>query len=231
MKIKFIVINKKIILIFLSLFIFVCSLIIYFSAIKPVFQPVNVKTIVIDAGHGGIDGGCVGISTKVKESDLNLLYAQTLQKLSKGVGLKVIMTRESEEGLYEPFAKNKKKSEMEKREKIIKNSNADLFVSVHMNSLFNKSLCGAQVFYKKGNEEAKVFADDITQGLKANEINIRGESKVGDYYVLNCHNKAGVLIECGFLSNEREEKMLQEEKYRQKFCEGVLKGVLNFLKE
>jgi len=230
MKTKFVVINKKVLLIFLSIFIFVCSLIIYFSAIKPAFQPVNVKTIVIDAGHGGIDGGCVGVSTKVKESDLNLKYSKALQNLCKEFGFKVVMTRENEDGLYEPFAKNKKRSEMEKREKIIKNSNAELFVSIHMNSLSNKSLCGAQVFYRSESEEGKEFANSITNSLRNCEINIRGESKVGDYYVLNCHDKAGVLIECGFLSNEQEEKLLMNDKYTKKFCDGVLRGILTFLK-
>ena len=193
-------------------------------------QPTNIATIVIDAGHGGIDGGCTGVSSGVKESDLNLKYSKILEKMCQEVGFKVIMTRSSEEGLYSPLAKNKKRSEMEKREEIIKNSDADLFVSVHMNSMTNHSLSGAQVFYKQGSQSGKIFADCVTNFLKADLGKTRGESKGGDYYVLNCHDKAGILIECGFLSNEEEEKLLMDHEYMETFCNSVLKGIISFLK-
>ena len=228
MKLKFFVVSKKTILIVLAI-LFCLAFFLCCCAIRPTFQPSLQKVIVIDAGHGGIDGGCTGINTKVKESDLNLKYAKKLQKLCQEMNFEVVMTRSNEDGLYEPFAKNKKKSEMEKREKIIKQSHADLFVSIHMNSLSNKTLKGAQVFYKKDNIEAQSFADSITAGLKSAGVVLRGESKVGDYYVLNCHDKAGVLIECGFLSSPEDEKNLMSEDYSQKVCNGILKGILSFL--
>ena len=201
-----------------------------FFSVKTSSTPNLAFCIVIDAGHGGIDGGCVGMSTGVKESDLNLKYSKCLQKLCESFGMRVVMTRSNSDGLYSPLASNKKRSEMEKREEIIKKSNADLFVSIHMNSITNRSLNGAQVFYKKGSDEGKLLADSITNSLKTRPGKIRGESKVGDYYVLNCHDKAGVLIECGFLSNEAEEKLLQKDEYTASFCEGIFKGILTFIK-
>ena len=219
--------KKAILLFFLCFFIFVILLL--YLKIMPVTSPKHVYSIVIDAGHGGIDGGCVGVSG-VKESDLNLKYAQKLKELCQNAGFRVVMTRETEEGLYSPFAQNKKRSEMEKREKIINESNTDLFVSIHMNSMTNKSLKGAQVFYRQENNQGKAFAESITKSLTKEEVEIRGGCKTGDYYVLNCHQKAGVLIECGFLSNEQEEKLLRDEDYKNKFCAGVLNGIILFLK-
>lgn len=227
---KFIIIKKKAIMILLILSILVTVFSATFFSVKPTSSPKFVHSIVIDAGHGGIDGGCTGISTGVKESDLNLKYSKKLEEICKSFGFKVVMTRTSEEGLYSPFAANKKRSEMEKREKIIKSSNADLFVSVHMNSFSNSNLSGAQVFYKEGSGEGKEFADEISSGLKDGNVRLRGGSKSGDYYVLNCHDKPGVLIECGFLSNAEEEKLLMRDDYVEMFCKSAFQGILRFLK-
>ena len=133
------------------------------------------------------------------------------------------------DGLYSPFASNKKRSEMEKRENIIKTSNADMLISIHMNSLPLRSIKGAQVFYKKGSDHSREFATQLTSSLKSRLNNIRGNSKEGDFYVLNCNNKPAVLLECGYLSNSEEEKLLISEDYKKSFCEAIFYGILNFL--
>lgn len=225
----FLTIRFKIVAIIFSVLLFFIVFLFAVNSAKTTSTPKQVYSIVIDAGHGGIDGGCEGVSTGVKESDLNLKYSLKLAQFCQNLGFKVILTRKDENGLYAPFSTNKKRSEMEKRESIIKKSNADLFVSVHMNSFPNKSLSGAQVFYKIENEKGKELADSITNALKG-DIELRGNSKEGDYYVLNCHDKAGVLIECGFLSNPEEERLLQTEEYVDKFCQKVFQGILSFLK-
>jgi N-acetylmuramoyl-L-alanine amidase len=131
-------------------------------------------------------------------------------------------------GLYSPTASNKKRSEMEKREKIINNSDADLVVSIHMNSFPLSSCNGAQVFYKMGSEQSKSLADSIQKSFISDLPRARGTSSAGDYYVLNCTDKTAVLVECGYLSNEEDEKDLCDEEYRVKFCESLLRGILNY---
>lgn len=193
-------------------------------------QPKLAYTVVIDAGHGGVDGGCVGKRYGAIESELNLQYAKELEKLCKEFGFNVVMTRETQEGLYSPLATNKKKSEMQKREKIINESKADIVISVHMNSINIPSVKGAQAFYKKGNETAKILADNVTSSLSKEIGYVRSGASVGDYYVLNCNDKASILIECGYLSNAEEEYNLMQEKYKTNFCKAVLHGVINYLK-
>jgi len=196
---------------------------------QEVATPVYKYTVVIDAGHGGIDGGCVGKSG-VTESELNLQYTFALKEYCEEFGINVVLTREDMNGLYSSTAKNKKKSEMAKREEVINESDCDIVISIHMNSVRDRSVSGAQVFYKKDNEQGRDLANTISQSLDKNEICIKGEGKVGDFYVLNCNNKPAVLIECGFLSNSVEEYRLCDENYRKKFCESTFFGILNFLK-
>ncbi len=199
----------------------------YFSLSTGAVSPNTAFSIVIDAGHGGKDGGAVGRSG-VSESYLNLQYAKELETLCKEAGFNVIMTRTDMNGLYSPLAENKKRSEMEKREKIINGSDGKIVVSLHMNSFPLSSLSGAQVFYKKDNESGRALAQSVQTGFQTELQNARGEASVGDYYVLNCTDKPAILVECGFLSNEDEELKLCDEKYRKEFCTILLRGILNF---
>ena len=230
MKTNFLTIKKKTLIIILICIICVGIICAMCFPAKASASPKPQYTIVIDAGHGGIDGGCVGKKTGITESQLNLDYANELKKLCEGFGMEVTMTRSSMEGLYSPFASNKKRSEMEERERIIKKSNADMLISIHMNSVSFKQAKGAQVFYKQDSSHSKEFADDLTQSLSSKLNCIRDGSKEGDFYVLNCNNKPAVLLECGFLSNAEEEILLSQSEYRKKFCEAVFYGILNFLK-
>lgn len=226
---KFLTIKRRTLCIFLVSVILICSVVGVCYAVRAASSPKVLYTIVIDAGHGGVDGGCVGKNTGITESELNLIYAKKLQELCSQAGLRVVMTRADMNGLYSPFATNKKKSEMKKREQIINESDADLLISIHMNSLPIKSVKGAQVFFRGDNLAGKEFADSITNSLKNNLEYIRGDSKIGDYYILNCNDKAGILIECGFLSSPEEEILLSQSDYIQKFCNAVMVGIFNFL--
>jgi N-acetylmuramoyl-L-alanine amidase len=124
--------NKKV-----SFFILLLIIIILLNLFVPIIfssTPTYSYIVVIDAGHGGLDGGSQGISTQNYESDLNLSYSMCLKEYFENFNFKVVMTRSTKDGLYSSFATNKKKSEMQAREKIIKSSNANLVVSIHMNS-------------------------------------------------------------------------------------------------
>ena len=112
-------------------------------------------SVVIDAGHGGIDGGSVGKTTGVDENNLNLAYAKTLEAILKKYNFGVVMTRTDLGGLYDITSPNKKKSDMKKRKEIILKSKASLVISLHMNSFPRKSSRGAQVFYKKDDVASK----------------------------------------------------------------------------
>ena len=225
-RLKFFVLNKKIISIFVCFVLCLVCTIIYFASSKHTFQPLS-NIIVIDAGHGGIDGGAVGKSG-VSESYLNLKYAKKLKSLCESVGFNVVMTRSDMSGLYSPLAQNKKKSEMETRKKIIDGSGARCVVSLHMNSFPLPSSRGAQVFYKQGNESGKAFAEISQDELKKSIEFTREDCAPGDYFVLNCTDKPAVLVECGFLSNEEEEMLLCSDDYTEKFCKALLNGIILF---
>lgn len=199
---------------------------VYFTAIRSTFQPKPQYTIVIDAGHGGRDGGAVG-SSGVTESELNLEFSLKLKEMCEDYGFMVVLTRKDMNGLYSIFASNKKKSEMKKRQEIIEKAKPDVVVSIHMNS-FSFSSSGAQCFYASGNESGQALATSVQQALST-EIKHTGlAAKVGDFYVLNCTDYASVLVECGFLSNPEEERKLCDEEYQSNFCRTILYGILDY---
>ena len=191
-------------------------------------MPAMKYTIVIDAGHGGIDGGAVGKKTGITESEINLEYAETLKEICEGFGMRVVMTRKDMNGLYSPLASNRKRSDMEKRKEIIDASGADLVVSVHMNAFPRASSRGAQVFYGLDNERGKQLASSVQSVLHSTTDYARTTPKEGDFYILNCTPLPGVLVEFGFLSNAEEEALLSTESYRQQMCYAVACGILAF---
>ena len=227
MKLEFLTIKKRTILFVLT------AVILLFSVIGACFviqvsSPKPKYTIVIDAGHGGRDGGAVGVNTGVTESELNLMYAKELEKLCEEFGIGVTMTRSDMNGLYDESAPNKKKSEMERRKNIINGSGADLMVSLHMNSFPLPSGKGAQVFYASGSEQGFDLAKSVQTSICQNFDSARNYVSVGDYFVLNYSEMPAVLVECGFLSNPEEENLLQTEEYCEKFCYSILAGILGY---
>lgn len=221
------IIKKKVLFFALGLVLCFVSIAVFFTAVLPVFQPKPTYTIVIDAGHGGIDGGAIGKTTGITESELNLVYAKMLKQICEEYGMKVVMTRSDMAGLYNETAKSKKKSEMEKRKEIIKKANPDFVVSIHMNSFGSESVRGAHVFYAEGSTAGEALAQSIADVLSKNISYAHKNAKIGDYYVLNCTSNPSVLVECGFLSNAEEEVLLQDEKYIHDFCYNVFCGIYN----
>lgn len=224
---KLLTIKKKTILIILSVLVAFAS-IISVLAITTSSMPKPEYTIVIDAGHGGRDGGAIGKTTGVTESELNLKYALTLKNLCEDFGIGVVMTRSDMNGLYDESASNKKKSEMEKRKKIINESGADLMVSIHMNSFPLSSSQGAYVFYANGSDKGFELAKSVQTSLCLSFETARKTVTVGDYFVLNYSNIPAILIECGFLSNPVEEIKLQDDEYCKNFCYSILAGIISY---
>ena len=227
MKIKFITIKKRTLCAILIAFILICLCLGICITVNATASPKPEYTIVIDAGHGGRDGGAIGVSG-VTESELNLKYAKELKSLCEDFGIGVVMTRSDMNGLYDESAPNKKKSEMERRKNIINSSGADLVISIHMNSFPLPSSNGAYVFYANGSGEGYNLAKSVQTSLCQSFDNAREYVSVGDYFVLNYSSIPSVLVECGFLSNPQEEANLKSDEYCQKFCYSLLVGLLSY---
>lgn len=225
-------VNKKYIMCFVIALIFLLSsffAITSFSKYKSTINSPYNLTIVLDAGHGGIDGGCVGTKTGIKESDLNLIFTNKLEKLLKSVGINVVKTRNDDNSLAKSTSSNFKKEDMQKRKDIILKSNAQMVVSIHMNKFSLSSENGSQVFYQKEDEKGQKLANCIRDELVKNIENSRELTLGGNYFMCKCDNIPSVIVECGFLSNENEELLLQQENYQDKFCYTVFCGIIRFL--
>lgn len=189
-------------------------------------------TVVLDAGHGGIDGGVTGVNTGVKESDLNLAVVKKLEKCLKDGGMNVILTRKSSGGLYGVAMGGFKKRDMKKRKEIIVENKPDVVLSVHMNKCPYPSRRGGQVFYRKDSENGKLLAQSVQESLNGLEESTRDFSPLtGDYFILNCSETPSVIIECGFLSNAEDEKLLTDEEYQDKLAYSIFKGLVGYLSD
>ena len=189
-------------------------------------SPSDRFTVVIDAGHGGIDGGVSGITTGVKESELNLDIARKLKAKFDKSGAKTVMTRKTEAGLYGIYSKGFKRRDMQKRKQITLNAKADVFVSIHLNYYSSPLRRGAQVFYKIDEEKSKSLADIVQAELNGGKECERDYTALaGDYYVLNEADCAAILCECGFLSNAEDEKLLLTDEYRAEIAEKIFNGI------
>lgn len=185
--------------------------------------------VVLDAGHGGLDPGSIGYKTKVKESDINLAVTLLLKKKLDAFGVRVVLTREDENGLYGLSTTNYKKRDMQKRRDIIKAVNPNMVISVHMNSYVRHNLRGAQVFYDKESEISESLALSIQDYFAENLEKSDKGIAVGDYYMLKCTDAASVIAECGFLSNEEDEQLLINKDYQEKIADCIFKGIVTFL--
>ena len=185
----------------------------------------NGITIVLDAGHGGRDGGSVGVNGTI-EIEINLKYTLALKDKLVSAGYRVELTRKTDDGLYLESAKNKKMSDLNARMEIIKRANPNLVISIHMNSFSSPSAHGASTYYRNGDESGQIVSDLIQQSLNTYLGAPSTKGKVGDYYILNESYYTAVLIECGFLSNPEEERLLNTDEYLEKFVDAVYNAIL-----
>ncbi len=188
--------------------------------------------IVLDAGHGAPDGGAVGINGTL-EKDVNLAIALKAREILEGMGAKVIMTRDGDSGLQDENAdtiRKMKVSDMNKRLDIIRNSGADLFLSIHMNSFSDKNVKGLHVFYDKahpGAEEIASLVQDEIAAVTGAEVHA---VKTADERLFLMKNPPipSVLAECGFLSNPEEEKKLNDEDYQAKIAWAIARALKDY---
>ena len=227
------VINRKAFLLIVASLIVVSLLGVWFlNTAKSIDAGVHsrVFSVVIDAGHGGIDGGAEGTNTSVKESDLNLEIARHLKSKFQDIGVNVIMTRNSYGGLYGTTAKGFKKRDLEKRVKIINSSNADVLVSIHLNCYSSPKRRGATVFFGEGKQEGERLAKSVQKHFNTLSAQPKDYSATrGDYYLLNQAKIPAVICECGFLSSPEDEKLLLTEVYQKEIAEKIFYGVIEYL--
>ncbi len=194
----------------------------------------NPLRIVIDAGHGGIDGGVVGRKTGVKESDVNLAIAFELCEVLTDLGAEVVMTRKTAAGLYDTAAKGFKKRDMQKRKEIAEAAKPDFLISIHQNAYPSTRYRGGQVFYNvedKNGENLATLTQNALNTLYAQE-GVKGRKQTaGDFFMLKCCACPSLLIECGFLSNPEDEALLQTAVWQRKLAEGVASGLIAYLSE
>lgn len=199
------------------------------SAASAAAVPANAPCIVLDAGHGGVDPGVVGRTTGEKESDVNLKIVQKLQKLFSDAGFRVVLTRKNAGGLYGLPTKGYKRRDMEERRRIIREAEPDFVLSVHQNTFpADTSRRGGQVFFREGSAAGEALAVSIQARLNA--LGGRSVSALkGDFFLLECADCPSALVECGFLSNAEEERLLLTDEYQGKIARAVFEGVLSFL--
>lgn len=182
------------------------------------------KVIVIDPGHGGKDGG-----TSVNgyyEKDINLAIALVLRDELIKNGVSVLMTRDGDYDLSSPDVNRRKKSDFDNRIKFINESNADMYLSLHINYLSNKKYYGIQTFYTKDNE---MIAEVFQQTFKSYLNTPLGKRKIdSNIYMYSRLKKPGLLIECGFLSNDAERKKLLDTKYQKLIASSIVKALIKY---
>lgn len=187
-------------------------------------------TIVVDAGHGNPDGGAVSKSG-VAEAEINLEIALKLRDELEDLGYSVIMTRESENNIADVEKQTPiramKVSDINNRIQIANESQADMLVSIHMNNFENSKYYGWQTFYQKNSEYSEQIAKNIQEGIsnQIERVNDREALPIGNIKLMDKSKIPSVIVECGFLSNEEDLRLLLTEEYQMQIVNGIVEGI------
>ncbi|WP_349410718.1 N-acetylmuramoyl-L-alanine amidase CwlD [Pseudalkalibacillus sp. SCS-8] len=193
--------------------------------------PLTGKIIVLDAGHGGVDGGAVG-EGNVHEKEIALNISLMLRDYLQQAGALVIMTRETDKDLAGEETKrirHRKTEDLLKRTEIVNNSGADMFISIHLNAIPSSRWYGAQVFYNPAYDENEKVAKLIQHQIRSNLENTTRKAKpIGNVYMIRKAEIPGALVEVGFLSNPNERELLKTKLYQTKLAASIYQGILRF---
>lgn len=213
---------KSIVLVVLCLFVFSIQIISAQSL------PLQDTIIMVDAGHGGRDSGTY--YGDILEKDINLEIAKELEKELTKYGAVVYMTRKRDVDLSSIYDSAKKRGDLYRRLLLIKEKKCDLYISIHINWYDDNTLRGAEVLYNSINKENKVLAQSIMNRFKK-ELDSNRNIKTTDLYMYRNTTTPGVLVECGYLSNPTERKLLQKEEYQKRLAKTITKGIIDFMKK
>ena len=187
--------------------------------------------VVLDAGHGGSDPGKVGVN-EAKEKDINLAIALKVKALLEKEKIEVIMTREDDTMLSKAGATNKKIEDMKARVEMINKNAPSLVVSIHQNSYQQENISGAQVFYYTHSAGGKEVAEQMQKALLACDPDNTRQAKANDtYYLLKRTEVPTIIVECGFLSNWKEAKLLVTDEYQDKLAKAICEGIQSCLEK
>ena len=201
---------------------------------KPVFVQYHARPqIILDAGHGGMDGGAVGVNN-TPEQGINLAITLKLKELLQLNGFEVILTRPNENSIHDPSETSvakQKRSDMRNRLKIIENHPNALFVSIHQNKFSDPSCKGAQIFFSPNHSDSEQLAKLLQESFRENlqpENNREIKTSDESLYLLWNAEIPAVLVECGFLSNPNECELLCDESYQEKIAFVIYLSLLDF---
>lgn len=208
------------------------------SIVFNIFKYQKGETIVVDPGHGGIDGG-TSDKTGLLEKDINLDVGLKLKKELLVEGFRVLMTREKDESLEErsKIDSSRYRRDLDARKTIINENNSTTYVSIHVNSSPSSKAKGIKIYYYPGSTEGEMLADSIRQSVDTyvyerylKDDTFKAEIIPEDYFILRETEMAGVLVEIGFITNPEENKLLQNERYKRRVAYAIKKGIIEYLK-
>ncbi len=188
--------------------------------------------VVIDPGHGGEDGGAVGVAGSL-EKDINLAISRYLKEFFSAVDINVVMTREADTMLYKDGQNSRKKFyDLYNRVEMCRQVQNGLVISVHQNKFPIEKYSGLQVYYSKNHNGSKIFADIVQSNTKKylQHDNNRKTKEAGrNIFLLEKLECPAVIVECGFLSNSSEEKLLCQSDYQRKLAFIVFSSVMDYI--
>ncbi len=187
------------------------ALIVGGAAVEVAAEPVRFSTVVIDAGHGGKDGGSGW--NKLIEKKLCLDVAKRVEAGLKSSGLKTVMTRRTDTFV-----------ELEQRARIANRVNSSIFVSIHFNGSRKTTVSGAEVYYRSS--RGKWLASAVSRSIKSRVTGGTRGTYYADFKVLRETEMPAVLVECGYLSNKREALRCADPAHRQKLAEAIVSGLM-----
>ena len=231
------ILNRKRIILMLSMVIVSVLAFTFYKAdlntktVETVSLPVTNKVIVVDAGHGIPDEGAES-NNGTTEAQTNLKIALKLQNLLEQSGATVLLTRSDENAIYDldsETLREKKVSDIHNRVKIGNESSADIFVSIHLNKIPQEQYWGWQCFYNQ-NDKSKILAEKLQENLNEaiQKGNKRVPMKLDNVYIMKNVQIPISIVECGFLSNEEEEKLLLTDEYQEKLAWGIYNGIMDY---
>ncbi len=224
--------NAIIICISISLLIFPIFFLQHIKTVTDVnsYQLTDKPTIIIDAGHGGEDGGAVSV-TGALEKDINLQIAEKLNAFLLSAGYSTKITRENDALVLSDSDSYSKHLDLQNRVDIFNSSQNNIAISIHQNKFTEGQYYGTQIFYSTNNKKSEILAENIRNSVVTllQNNNTRECKKAGsEILVLNNSTVPTVLVECGFLSNEAEAKLLENEEYQNKIAYSIFLGILEF---
>ena len=197
-----------------------------FSEEKPV--------IIIDAGHGGEDGGTQS-ENGILEKDINLSISLKIEKILTRYGFETVMIRDSDKMIYDEglsTVRSRKSSDLHNRMDIMKKYPGGIFLSIHQNHFSESKYSGAQVFYCKDQSESSLLAESIQKSI-VNDLQQENTRQIkpctSDVYLIHNAVTTAVMVECGFLSNPKEAERLSDNTYQYEMALAVSKGIVNYL--